>query len=227
MINVRGEFSTAAKNATKKRHRRAGAFRLPRPLFQVLSPELFHASRARDRQRAFVRSFWFLWRGNQNIVQSQPSLQITPPRLTAERFMLTAWRRCAVERDRRARTLPNRARAGANFGHRCCRIWPTICYSDDKDRISYADADDFKEFESDFDRISRRSQCTFTQLRRSTQWRADRGGWRRQYSSISCLLWTNKTRRRLLWLRVKRKRHTERGGGGRRGNRETSHGHTT
>ena len=117
--------------------------------------------------------------------------------------------------------------AGANFGHRCCRIWPTICYSDDKDRISYADADDFKEFESDFDRISRRSQSTFTQLRRSTQWRADRGGWRRQYSSISCLLWTNKTRRRLLWLRVKRKRHTERGGGGRRGNRETSHGHTT
>ena len=108
-INVRREFSTAAKNATKKRHRR----RLP-PSFVSTPLTLsnlthFFTPTEQDRRRAFVR-LGFLWGGNQNIVQSQPSLQITPPRLTAEGFMLMAWR-CVVERDQRARTLLNRARA--------------------------------------------------------------------------------------------------------------------
>ena len=59
----------------------AGVFRLP--LFQLLSLSrtgYFFTPTEQDRRRAFVR-LGFLWGGNQNIVQSQPSLQITPRRL--------------------------------------------------------------------------------------------------------------------------------------------------
>ena len=109
-INVRREFSTAAKNATKKRHRR----RLP-PSFVSTPLTLsnlthFFTPTEQDRRRAFVR-LGFLWGGNQNIVQSQPSLQITPrrldPRLAERETDSCSYSvgRCAVERDQRTRTL--------------------------------------------------------------------------------------------------------------------------
>ena len=68
------------KTPPKKRHRR----RLP-PSFVSTPLTLsnlthFFTPTEQDRRRAFVR-LGFLWGGNQNIVQSQPSLQITPRRL--------------------------------------------------------------------------------------------------------------------------------------------------
>ena len=140
-INVRREFSTAAKNATKKRHRR----RLP-PSFVSTPLTLsnlthFFTPTEQDRRRAFVR-LGFLWGGNQNIVQSQPSLQITPRRLDPR----LAERKRGIHAHIALVGAPwseNSSRqAGVNFGHRR-RIWRTICYSDDKSQISYAVADEF------------------------------------------------------------------------------------
>ena len=110
MINVRGEFSTAAKNATKKRHRLP-----PSPSFvsTPLSTLLFFKPTeiGMDRQRAFVRSFVrsFVWVFVVRQSKYCPVTALVTNHAAAEGFMLMARRRCAVERDQRARTLPNRA----------------------------------------------------------------------------------------------------------------------
>ena len=101
MINVRGEFSTAAKNATKKRHRLP-----PSPSFVSTPPStllFFKPTEIGLDRRSFVWVFV--------VRQSKycPVTALVTNHAAAEGFMLMARRRCAVERDQRARTLPNRA----------------------------------------------------------------------------------------------------------------------
>ena len=143
MINVRGEFSTAAKNATKKRHRLP-----PSPSFvsTPLSTLLFfQANGDRDGQtegvRSFVRSFVRLGFCSKAI----KILSSHSPRYKSRRRRRFHAHGAASVRCGERSESKNSSEPGADFSHRRHWIWRTICYSDDKERISYAAvADDFK-----------------------------------------------------------------------------------
>ena len=122
MINVRDEFSTAAKNATKKRHRRAAApSAFPVLCFNsILSLSLslsLLSSLFSRQQRAFVRSLVWLFVVRQSKycpVTALVTNHAAPPLLIVEGFMLMA----AGSVVREISESKNSSRPGANFGHR-------------------------------------------------------------------------------------------------------------